>query len=190
MIESDKTKFIATLMGLAAVKPGKGLTKEAIEIWWLAMESWNLEEFKQAAAHLVRSIEFMPSPFHFEQLRKAGRPTAGEAWEKARKACGSAIQCGQVTHNGTCGDEMIDRVVRAIGGYGAIAMSDRDKLPFLERRFAEHYASIQDASDVREAVPQIAQDRRLGLSAQVRQIARAQQERPPDPGREREGAQP
>lgn len=173
MTPKDKPDFIKQLIGLAAVKPGKDLTPEAYEIWWNAMQDWSLEEFKQAAAHLAKSVEFMPSPYHFEQLRKAGRPTAGEAWEKARKACGSAIQYGQVTHNGTCGDPTIDAAVRAIGGYGVIAMCDTDKLHFLERRFAEHYESIQDAKDVREAVPQIAQpDRRIGVDGLVRQLAR------------------
>lgn len=159
MTPEDETQFCAVLKGLSSVKPGNKLTPEAIDLWWMAMQDWTLDEFKQGAAHLMRSVQFMPSPYHFDQLRKASRPTAGEAWERARAACGSAIQCGQVTHNGTCGDPLIDRVVRAIGGYGVIAMCDREKLTFLERRFAEHYESIQGAQDVRLGVPQIAQYR-------------------------------
>jgi hypothetical protein len=151
----DKPAFLATLNGLAAVKPGGKLPKEAYEIWWQAMQPWSIEEFKQAAAHLALAVEFMPGPYHFDQLRKAGRPTAAEAWECARKAAGSAIQCGQVTHNGTCGDELIDRAVRGIGGYGVIAMCETEKLPFIERRFAEHYDSLQDVEDVRDAVPKV-----------------------------------
>lgn len=155
MQSADRREFLKVLNGLAAVKPGAKLVPEALEVWWLAMSDWTLDEFKQAAGHLARAIEFMPSPFHFEQLRKAGRLTCGEAWEAARKACGSAIQCGQVTHNGSCGDPLIDRAVQAIGGYGVIAMCDRDKLTFLERRFAEHYESIQGADDIRVALPQV-----------------------------------
>jgi len=166
VIAADKPAFSKILIGLAAIKPGGKLTPEALEMWWLALENWTLAEFRSAASHLAKTVEFMPSPFHFEQLRKAGRLTAPEAWERARAACGSAIQCGQVTHNGSCGDELIDRAVRGIGGYGAIAMCDRDKLPFLERRFAEHYEQLQDTEEVRQALPQIA------ISPAVRRIGR------------------
>jgi hypothetical protein len=157
MLDSEKPKFCAILAGLAAVLPGAKLPKEAYEFWWNVMQrdAWTLFEFDEAAGHLSKSCDFFPTPGHFDRLRKAGRMTAGEAWETARKASGSAIQCGQITHNGTCGDPFIDSVVRAIGGYGAIAMCDRDKLPFLERRFADHFDAMQEAQDTREAVPQI-----------------------------------
>jgi hypothetical protein len=155
MTPNDEAEFGAVLMGLASIKPGNKLTPQGVEIFWAAMQDWTLPDFKAAAAELSRRIEFMPSPFHFDQLRKAGRLTAGEAWERARRASGSAIQCGQVTHNGTCGDPVIDRAVRAIGGYGVIAMCETSKLPFLERRFAEHLDSIQDADDTRKALPHI-----------------------------------
>lgn len=153
---SDKPAFLATLNGLAAVKPGGKLPKEAYEIWWQAMQSWPLEAFTLAAAHLALAVEFMPSPYHFDQLRKAAQRTASEAWEMARKASGTAIQCGQVTHNGTCGDELIDRTVRGIGGYGVIAMCETSKLTFLEQRFAKHYEELKGVDEVRTALPQIA----------------------------------
>jgi hypothetical protein len=156
MIESEKPAFLKILIGLAAVKPGKGLTEEAYEIWWGAMARWSLDDFRAAANHLAGSVEFMPSPFHFEQLRRAGRPTSGEAFAIALKACGSAIQCGQVTNNGTSGDPLIDAAVRALGGYGVLAMCDQDKTHFLERRFAEHYEAMSDSEDVRAALPGVA----------------------------------
>ena len=145
---SDKPDFLATLIGLAAIKPGGKLPKEAYEIWWQSMQGWSLEEFKQACTHLARSVEFMPSPFHFEQLRKAGRPTAGESWAVAL-AC--ARRGGR-----TSGYDLIDRAVQAVGGYSAIGMSEVDKTHFLEKRFCEHFETLQDAQDTRESVPQVA----------------------------------
>jgi hypothetical protein len=156
MQPADRTEFLAILNGLAAIKPGVKLTPEALTLWWSCMRGWSIADFRAAASHLATSMEFMPSPFHFEQLRKAARLPAGEAWDQARRACGTAVQGGHVTQNGSCGDELIDRAVRALGGYGVIAMCESDKLHFLERRFAEHYDAIQDADDTREAVPQIA----------------------------------
>lgn len=173
MQPADRKEFLRVLNGLAAIKPGGKLAPEALDMWWLAMSDWSIEAFKDAAAHLAKSVEFMPSPFHFQELRKAGRITAAEAWETARAACGSAIQCGQVTHNGTCGDALIDKAVRGIGGYGAIAMCDREKLPFLERRFTETFNSLQDVTEVRESLPAIAgapERLRLGVDSLVRKL--------------------
>lgn len=154
MQPSDKPKFVSILNGLAAIKPGGKLTTEAYEVWWLAMQDWALAEFQSAAAHLAKSVEFMPSPFHFEQLRKASRPVVGEAWSKAIASCGSSWTPNGHT-GGTSGDPLIDRAVRAIGGYAAIAKCDTDKLHFLEKRFCEHYEAMQDAEEVREALPQL-----------------------------------
>lgn len=155
MLPTDKPAFCAILNGLATIKPGGKLTREAYEVWWLAMQDWPFDQFRAAAAHLAKSVEFMPSPFQFEQLRKAARPTVGEAWAKAVASCGSSWT-PQGYRGGTSGDPLIDRAVRTIGGYAAIAQSDENKLHFLERRFAEHYESIEDAEDVRQSLPQIA----------------------------------
>lgn len=156
MIESDFDEFSDVLVAFAELK-GRQLSPVAIKLFWNTMRGgWGLAEFKSAAEHLLRTCDWIPTPKHFEDLRKAGRPTAAEAWERARKACGTAIKGGYVTHHGTCGDELIDRAVRGIGGYGVIAMCDTDKLTFLERRFAEHFESLGGVEDVRQAVPQIA----------------------------------
>lgn len=163
MIPTDKSKFIKQLVGLAAIKPGKSLTEEAYEIWWLAMQDWSLEDFTAAAAQLARSVEFMPSPFHFEQLRKAGRPTAGEAWiaalEYARKGWTrwGDNTVSQMPAMKPPADPLIAKAVQAIGGYEAIAMSPADKTHFLEQRFAQNYDSMQDAHEIREALPQLTQ---------------------------------
>jgi len=148
MQAADRVEFARILTGLAAIKPGNKLTPEALDVWWLSMQAWSIAEFREAAAHLARSVEFMPSPFHFEGLRKAGRPTAGEAWTEA---------LDRVRHgNYPADDEHLNRVVRAIGGWQALGMTNSDSLHFVERRFADHFEAMQDAGDVRDAVPRIA----------------------------------
>ena len=57
---------------------------------------------------------------------------------------------------GGTGDPLLERAVAAMGGWIVIRMSPEQNLHFLERRFAEHYAEIQNATDVRDAVPQLA----------------------------------
>lgn len=155
MTPADRKKFVEVVVGFAELK-GKQLSAPALELYWRSMQHWDLADFLAAAEQLVRTSEFMPTPKNFEDLRKAGRPTAGESWAKAVAACGTCHSALGYTSGGTCGDPFVDRVVRAIGGYRAIAMCDSDKLHFLERRFAEHFETMQDAEDVREAVPQIA----------------------------------
>lgn len=147
MQPNEKPEFVRILNGLAAIKPGGKITRESLDVWWLSLADWPLAEFRAAAAHLARSVEFMPSPFHFEQLRKAGRPTSGEAWARAVAAA---------RRGGGTDDPLIERAIAAMGGWVVVRMSDEDKLHFLERRFAEHYEAIQDADDTRDAVPALA----------------------------------
>jgi hypothetical protein len=152
MIAADRGAFLDIVLGYAELK-GKQLSVPALELWWNAMSpDWSIKEFRQKANHLVRTLPFMPSPADFENLRKAGRPTAGEAFAQAVEASKSCAQGGYFRDNVTSGDPLTDRAVRAIGGYRVIAMSEVDKLHFLERRFTEHYETIQDAGDAREAL--------------------------------------
>lgn len=149
MTPEDKPKFVAVLEGLAALKPGARLTPESFELFWRAMApGWSLEDFKAAAAHLVRTEEFMPNPYHFEQLRRAGFPTAGEEWTKVL-----AVARGHAAEPLT---PVGERALAAIGGLEVVRMSERTKTPFLARSFAEHYSELLDVSDVRDSVPQLA----------------------------------
>jgi hypothetical protein len=158
----DRPKFLEIIVGFAELK-GKQLSAPAMELFWNAMQAWSIEDFSAAANELIRKCEFMPTPKDFEDLRKAGRKTPGEAWaevlEYVRGGAYHQWDCGRPTFNvdhPRMTDELILAAVRAIGGFDVIAMSKTDQTPFLERRFAEHYESISDAEDVREALPQIA----------------------------------
>ena len=150
MLPPEKPEFLKILNGLASIKPGAKLSPEGLSVWWLALREWTLEEFRAAASHLAKSVEFMPSPFHFERLRYATRPTAGEAFAKAVKHAASSAY-----REGMLGEPVTDAAVSALGGYRVIAMCDVDKLPFLERRFCEHYEAIQDAQEVRDELPML-----------------------------------
>lgn len=147
MIEADRASFAAALTELASLKPGAKLTAEQYTAWWNALrETWELEDFRAACRRLAREVEFMPNPFHFEQVRKSvARLTAGEAWARVREVA----QRG----GSTSGDSRIDAAARVLGGYRAIGYTNTDQMHFLERRFAEHYDDISDAEDAREELP-------------------------------------
>jgi hypothetical protein len=151
---TDRNEFAAILNGLALTKPGSAkLLPEALSLWWNAMQDWSLPEFRAAANHLARSVEFMPSPYHFEQLRKAGRSTPGEAFERARQIVRRLFP--REYHSHQSGDPRLDAAIRACGGYEALAMCTTENIGFFERRFAEHYEAVGDAEEVRGALPQL-----------------------------------
>jgi hypothetical protein len=149
MQSTDRLEFVRVLNGLAAVKRVE-LTKEAIELWWASMSRWSIEDFKAAASHLVSSCQFMPTPYDFQQLRKAGEPTAAEAWTLAIESAKHWRTPEKLPFG------RIGRAVRALGGYRALAMADTEKdLPHYARRFKDAYEEMTDVDSVREALPEL-----------------------------------
>jgi hypothetical protein len=57
---------------------------------------------------------------------------------------------------GPLGDDLVDAAVRAVGGYRFLATSREDQLGYVEKRFAEHFATIEDRQQVRRGVPHLA----------------------------------
>ena len=151
MIELDRVAFVKVIAAMAEMKR-IDVSAEAYELWWDAMQEWSIEDFKKAARLLIKTSKWMPQPSDFEDLRKAGRPTAGEAWAQAVSYASSSAY----RRDPNIGVDLIDRAVRMIGGYAAIGMWDEDNLHFIERLFCEHYEAIEDRDDIREQVPEIA----------------------------------
>lgn len=157
MKPSDREKFLEIVVGFAELK-GKQLSAPALELYWNAMQAWSIEDFNAAAAHLISTCKFMPTPADFHQLRKAGRMTAGEAWAMAKSSWWTGnrnVVTGEYSGSSS-GDDLVDLTVRMIGGYTVLARSTDEQLGFLERRFCEHYEALEDRVEAREAVPQIA----------------------------------
>ena len=151
MTKNDYEPFCEIVVGFAELK-GRTLSAAAIELYWRSLQHWPLAAFRAAAEQLVRTCEFMPGPKDFEDLRKAGRATPGEAWAEVL----AHVRAGAYRGRSLVVSELVDRAVAAIGGYHAIGMSDVDKTHFLEKRFTEAFEDLQNAEDVRESVPAIA----------------------------------
>lgn len=172
MQPTDAMQFRNTLVGMMRMFREEP-DRLVLDAYWLALRDWDLADFETAAGHLMRTAKFMPRPADFAELRKAGRPTAGEAWAVALDAARGS--------NYPTDNLAVERAVRAIGGWRVIAMSTDEGLPFLERRFAEHFETMQDADDVREAVPQIALNgARLSGPASVSALLRRLSPEPED----------
>lgn len=152
MQPTDKPHFLRVLNGMAAMKKTT-LIPEVLDLWWMCMADWSIEDFMSAAVQVMKTSTFMPGPKDFEDLRKAGRETAGEVFAGLR-------QWLKYTPHGYLLDPDTPRKIAsafaAMGGAQAYAMCDEEKLPFLERRFCEHFEQISEVEDVRVNVPQIA----------------------------------
>lgn len=166
MILADREAFLEIVVGFAELK-GKSLSAPALELYWNSMQHWSLAEFKTAANQLLRTCAFMPVPKDFEDLRKAGRETAGEIFAGLRQwlqysPTGYTLQAST--------PRAIASALGAIGGPHAYAMARADQMQFLERRFCEHYDDISGAEETRQAVPQLA----FGLNSlpRIGEIAR------------------
>lgn len=153
MQPSDRAEFLKVLNGLSAMK-GKPLAIEALDLWWMAMQKWSLVDFKAAAAHLVSTCQFMPSPYDFNALKKAGELTAGEAWTDVLEFCSNRRKVAP-------GGRTL-RAAKAVGGYYTIGMANIETaLPHIERRFKEAYEELSDVEETREALPEITSVRQL-----------------------------
>lgn len=149
MQPNDKAEFMKTLIGMAAIKPGKPLSPEGYELFWNAMQCWPLDEFKRAAAHLARTCEFMPNPYHFEQLRKtASGANADESWTQILESHGHTDDAAGM------------RALRSLGGWGVVGFADTSRLPWLKERYREAYENFADSSSAQESLPQISRETR------------------------------
>lgn len=147
MQQADFQKFKAVMAGMGRVF-GAEIDTVILDAYWLALREWPLDEFEQAASHLLANNTFMPKPADFTKLRKAGEQTAGEAWAEVRAALRRMDYSNppQISPR-------IDRVIRAMGGYRDLALANTDSLPFREKRFAELWEELGEAEAVRVALP-------------------------------------
>jgi hypothetical protein len=152
MTPSDFDGFCDIVVAFAELK-GKSLSQPALKLYWAAMQSWTLEEFQAAAAHLVTTCQFMPNPADFENLRKAGRQTAAEAWAEVLHFARYEYSPNRVRTKRFSPE--VERALQSIGGISAIAMSEVDKTHFLEKRFHDNFEVMRESSDTRDAVPQV-----------------------------------
>jgi len=164
----DGDRFRNVISGMGRMY-GADPDELVLDAYWIALSDWRFEDFQAAAQRLMKTSKFMPRPSDFEDLRKAGRMTSGEAFAKAL----GWARDGSYKHPAKTPEAiLIDRVVSALGGWSSIAGSDPDYVHFLEKRFAEHFETVVDVTDTREALPQIAGPTALHprLAASMKQL--------------------
>lgn len=151
MIEADREQFAQVVMGMALLY-GQKPSLMSTEIFFDSMQDWDIRDFKVAAARLMKICEFMPRPKDFEKLKAAGKETAGEAFGTVRKWL-KYSPLGYTLEPGT--PRNIAAAIQACGGANAIAMCTIEGLPFLEKRFTQHFNEISGVNETRAALPGI-----------------------------------
>lgn len=146
MQESNFQRFRDLMRGMGRIFNSEP-DELVLDVYWLALKSWQISDFESAVAHLMSTAKFMPRPADFMNLRKAGELTSHEAWTIA------------LNQWRTPNDVPADRIIRAaasVGGFKVIAMANIERdLPHLQRRFLEAYDQLSDVEPVREALPQL-----------------------------------
>lgn len=161
MQATDGKKFRELLRAMnrvLACQSGAELDNPMLDVYWLALRDWPMQDFEQACAHLLRTERFMPKPADFTDLRRAGEVTSGEAWARVVAHARDLPVSGGYLQGRASGDALLDAAARAVGGYRVVANASERDLQFLEQRFTEHFDEILDRSDVREALPQLTRD--------------------------------
>lgn len=151
MTRVDRKAFGQVVLGLAELF-GKELSAPALELYWHSMQSWSIDDFRDAAELLLRKCEFMPAPKDFEALRRAAQPLAGEAWARVLAHLRGGYRSGAGVDDGG----PIDKAVLSLGGYQSLAFRDTQYLGIDERRFVERFAQVVEAVEVRRVLPRLA----------------------------------
>lgn len=158
MIDSDKSEFSKILGGISEIR-GKPLSREGMAMYWLALSHWSMEEFRQAAKHLLSHSQFMPTPYDFEQLRKkSSDETAGEAWEQVRRVIRHRHHSDPTSIN-----PKVDKIVRMLGGYTTLGLTPSEEMQWREKKFFELWETQSDVEEVRQALPLLDGDRKAAL---------------------------
>lgn len=147
MQQNDFPQFKSIMAGMGRMF-GAEVDGVLLDAYWLALRDWTLPDFEAASSRLMQVSKFMPRPAEYTALRKAGQQTAGEAWavvaEYNRRGQYGASPGGKT-----------DRVIQAMGGYGALATMTTDEMQFRAKRFAELWDEIGDAEETRQALPSV-----------------------------------
>lgn len=142
MKANEFQQFKTIVAGMAALYGRiESLDDGLMDVYWLALKDWPLEEFQRAASHLLRTSTFMPRPADFERLGQGSAQSARQAWaDVVAWVRASGYRSALPKH--LLPPEPSQEAVRAVmilGGWEAISLADISELGFLEKRFLEHF---------------------------------------------------
>lgn len=135
-----RAKFTAAMAVLTETF-NREMSQAANSAYWLVLEDLSAEEISRATTRALAECRFMPAPS--ELLTFAGRTdpavakqlAAAEAWEAVR----SAIRRESYTAGVDFG-ELVNAVVRNLGGWRALCDKSTDELTWVRKEFERVFA--------------------------------------------------
>lgn len=84
MLDSQKSEFFDLMCATVEIYGQPKLSKDAIRIWWAALQQLDIAEVRQALDEHIRKSKFTPRPADIldilDKIHPDGRPGAEEAW--------------------------------------------------------------------------------------------------------------
>ncbi len=142
MNQRDFADFRALLQGVHDFY-GKDLTHFAMDVWWNALQQFELDTLRQAfSMHCVNpdTGQFCPRPADVvRMLGGTTKDSAIAAWNKVQAAVSAAGAYRSVCFD----DQIINRVLSDMGGWPQHCQKSEDELPFVERNFCDRYRAYR-----------------------------------------------
>ena len=142
MENTNRQEFARIMTGIAELF-GKPMSKDLMEIYWMACVEMPIQAFREAATKAAKSCEFIPKPVDFLKQALEYELTALEAWAQA---------VGSFSGMRSPPNSVRDKAVDMIGGWNMIGQCNYDKLPFLEKRFCEAYETALERVPTSERI--------------------------------------
>ena len=151
MRNEDKANFAKRLYEMfKAFRKADDFDDDTVTIWWNRLhQDFDIGDFEVAATELDKVSKFLPVIADFFELkRRAEAYCETDAWGDVLEH----LRSGAYRRRGI-GDDKIDRAVRAMGGYRALAMRNEDGLTIWGfKQFREHYNDVLDSVEREESL--------------------------------------
>lgn len=138
MVDADKERFAALLMGLAEYY-GKELSPAVIGVYWMGLRKYDLQALEDASTRHMMDPEqgkWLPKIADLVKLIEGGtQDQALVAWSKVDRAVRTVGPYASVAFD----DWAIHRVIEDMGGWVGFGNKSDDDWPFIAREFQTRY---------------------------------------------------
>lgn len=147
MQESDKREFASVLQATMDVY-NKDISTDVIKIWWMALNSYPIEQVKYGLSKYITSADygkFPPKPADIILMMDGTSQNAAlDAWNKVMEAISRAGSYKSVCFD----DPIIHLAIDDIGGWIGLGGSEERELPFIQKRFEQAYRNYKTKGDL------------------------------------------
>lgn len=146
MEPTDKRFFAQTLFGMAEIYEKK-LNPAVAEIYFDDLRQWPLQEVLQALSDHRKDPErgrwFPKVADVVHKLQGTKRDAGVVAWA-------AVLPLLKNSRTAMSADPITERVVQDLGGWTRLAMTDQDKLTWVQKEFVERYEIYSQHGDVKQ----------------------------------------